>query len=88
MKALSIIATSVLVSAVAMTSAQANRADNDGAGVAFLMKMTDTNADGKISKDEFMKMKAKSAAKDFMMMDMDDDGSVSMEEYMFMMTNR
>ncbi len=88
MKVLSIIATSVLVSALAMTSAQANRADRDGAGAEFLMKMMDSNSDGKISKEEFMKMSEKKAAKEFMMMDMDDDGSLSMEEYMFAMSNR
>ncbi len=86
MKTLSIIATSVLVSALAMTSAQAEGMA-DGAGL-FMMEMTDANSDGKVSKEEFMKMSAKMAAKKFMMMDMDDDGSISKKEYMFLMTNR
>jgi len=87
MKTLSIIATSVLVSAVAMTSVQA-AGMAEGGVFELEAKVMDANSDGKISKDEFMKMSAKMAAKEFMMMDMNDDGSVSMEEHAFAMANR
>jgi len=87
MKVLSIIATSVLVSAVAMTSVHA-AGMAEGGVFELTMKMSDANSDGKVSKDEFMKMSAKMAAKEFMMMDMDDNGSLSMDEYMFSMSNR
>ena len=87
MKVLSIIATSVLISGLAMTSAHSmGRAGI--AGFEFMMEMTDANSDGKISKDEFMKMSAKQSEKEFMMMDMNDDGNVSKEEFMFAMSNR
>ena len=87
MKTLSIIATSVLVSAVAMTSAHA-MGEGGTAAQTYIHGLMDANSDGKISKDEFMKMSAKKASKEFMMMDMNDDGSVSMDEYMFAMSNR
>ncbi|MGK0273189.1 MAG: hypothetical protein ACI88H_003868 [Cocleimonas sp.] len=87
MKTLSILATSVLVSAMAMSSAHAMGEDGM-ASTTFIHGMTDVNSDGKISKEEFMKMSANKAAKEFMMMDMNDDGSVSKEEFTFSMTNR
>ncbi len=80
MKALTIIVTSVLVSGLAMTSAHAmGKADSEYN--SFMMKMADVNTDGKMSKDEFMKMSASMAAKEFAMMDMDDDGSISATEF-------
>ncbi len=86
MKALTILVTSALVSGIIMTSAQAMGRKGDPEFTHFVMKMTDANADGMVSKDEFMKMSAKMAEKEFMMMDMDGDGMVSDIE--FKMHNR
>jgi len=87
MKVLSIIATSVLISGIAMTSAHAMGEDGK-AGHTYILQMMDANSDGKISKDEFMKMEAKMASKKFAMMDMNDDGTISKEEFMFFQSNR
>ena len=81
MKALSIIATSFLASTILITAADAMGRKEDPAFNNFMIKMADTNADGKISKDEWMKMSASMAAKEFAMMDMNDDGGISSQEF-------
>lgn len=80
-KLLSVIATGVLLSGMFMPSAFAGQ-DRDSGYNELMMKSMDTNSDGNISKDEFMKMSSKMAAKDFMIMDMNDDGVLSEEEFM------
>lgn len=80
-KVLSIIATGVLLTGVSMPSAFAGQ-DRESGYAELMMKSMDTNSDGNISKDEFMKMSSKMAAKKFMMMDMNDDGNLSKEEFM------
>ncbi len=87
MRLLSIIATGLLVSGLASTSAFAMGEDGL-AGHTYILQMMDANSDGKITKDEFMKMEAKMSAKKFMMMDMNDDGTISKEEFMFFSSNR
>lgn len=87
MKTLSIIATSVLVSAMTMSSAHAQGMAG-GNEFEWEMNMTDANNDGSINKEEFMKMQAKLASKRFAMMDVNEDGKVSADEFIFAMTNR
>ena len=89
MKALSIILTSALVSGIIMSSAQAESGRAGGPEWAhWMMKMMDANTDGKITKEEFMKMEAMMAEKKFMMMDMNNDGSIDTDEFMFLSGQR
>ena len=81
MKVVNTIIASALISGVVMTSANAMGRKGDPEFNHFIMKMSDTNGDGKVSKEEFMKMSAKMAAKEFMMMDMNDDGQLESEEF-------
>lgn len=82
---LSIITTAVLLSGtISIANGMGNAGDpayND-----FMVKMADTNADGTISKEEFMDMAKRMAEEEFRMMDMDDDDKVTKTE--FHMANR
>ena len=81
MKVLSIIATSLLASSVLITAADAMGRKGDDAYNNFIIKMADTDGNGSISKEEFMKMASSMAAKEFAMYDMNDDDGVSKEEF-------
>lgn len=83
---LGIITAAILVSGAISTSANAMGRKGDPEFNTHMMKMVDANADGKITKEEFMNASTKMAAKEFMMMDMDDNGHIS--EHEFRMQNR
>lgn len=89
--ALSILIAALLLS-VSPVRAAALDIDVDDESASFdeirhmrMMKMMnqimDTNKDGMLSKDEFMKMQEMTASKKFMMMDINNDGILSHEEY-------
>jgi len=82
MKVLNIILASALASATLTGVAQAMGNIGDNEYNTFIVKMTDTNGDGKMSKEEFMKMSAKMAAKEFAMLDLNDDNFVEAEEFL------
>jgi len=81
MKVLSIILASTLASVTLTGVAQAMGNQGDHEYNTFIVKMTDSNGDGKMSKEEFMKMSAKMAEKEFAMLDMNDDNFVEAEEF-------
>ena len=78
---LSIITTALLVSGAMTTSVQAMGMNDESHWNKLIMEAADKNSDGKMTKDEFMKMSEKMAAKQFMMMDVNDDGDISKEEF-------
>ncbi|MEE9351167.1 MAG: hypothetical protein V3U78_02810 [Thiotrichaceae bacterium] len=83
-KALSVVIGTVLAGLMVTTSVQASEDGYDEMSILYqkeMMKTMDTDSDGKITKDEYMKVSEKMAAKKFMMMDMNDDGWLSEVEY-------
>lgn len=81
MKVLSVIASGVLVSAVVVTAAHSMGRTGDPEYNNFIIKQVDADADGKITKKEFMEMSAKMAAKEFAAKDFNDNGVITAEEF-------
>lgn len=81
MKVLSILVSSVLISGIAMTTANAMGRTGDPEFNQFIANIIDKDGDGKISKEEFVAMAKRMAEKEFASMDLDDNNSVSSAEF-------
>lgn len=81
MKVLSVIASGVLVSAVVVTAAHSMGKTGDLEYNNYIIKQVDADADGKITKKEFMELSARMAAKEFATKDFNDDGFIDIDEF-------
>ena len=81
MKVLSIILTSALASATLTGAAHAMGNVGDNEYNNFIMKAADSNSDGKLTREEFIKMAANMAAKEFDMMNVNDDDHLNQQEF-------